>query len=159
MTCCQLSLPSASLLDRMASISALALRAYRSICTARSAFRLSDSLFRCAPYGYANDNDNDFSTTRTMRTALAAARRLTSSRAPTHAPIATTAYFTLYAMYRYTHTPFPITSFIAFLTVRRNSAPKSKLGRFSLNNRDTHRDRQDLHPLRAWFLRYLRPTT
>ena len=38
-----------------------------------------------------NDNDNDFSTTRTMRTALAAARRLTASRAPTHAPIATTA--------------------------------------------------------------------
>ena len=36
-------------------------------------------------------NDNDFSTTRTMRTALATARRLTASRAPTHAPIATTA--------------------------------------------------------------------
>ena len=36
-------------------------------------------------------NDNDFSTTRTMRTALATARRLTASHAPTHAPIATTA--------------------------------------------------------------------
>ena len=35
-------------------------------------------------------NDNDFSTTRTMRTALAAARRLTASRAPSHAPVATT---------------------------------------------------------------------
>ena len=35
-----------------------------------------------------NDNDNDFSTTRTMRTALAAARRLTASRAPSHAPVA-----------------------------------------------------------------------
>ena len=33
---------------------------------------------------YRNDNDNDFSTTRAMRTALAAARRLTASRAPTH---------------------------------------------------------------------------
>ena len=31
-----------------------------------------------------NDNDNDFSATRTMRTALAAARRLTASHAPTH---------------------------------------------------------------------------
>ena len=42
--------------------------------------------------GHDNDNDNDFSTTRTMRTAIAAARRLTVSRAPTHAPIATTLY-------------------------------------------------------------------
>ena len=43
---------------------------------------------------FGNDNDNDFSTTRTMRTALAAGRRLTASRAPSHAPVATTAFRT-----------------------------------------------------------------